>query len=366
MLRLHFIAFIIKLFMPIRPLTFVTDFIHTLNASFAMIKPNATLTRAQKVGLSFLLIGMVMTETLNWAAFERRSLKKAKSSRLRWIFYRSKIAWQLLLTASIKQIIKHYGIEHGTIAFDDSDKQRTKRTTHIAGAHKVKSKPTGGYFNGQALVFMVLVSDIATFPIGFRFYVPNPAMSAWRKKNKALKKSGVAASLRPKAPSPEYEKYPQKQTLALSMLKDFVDAFPDITIKGVLADALYGTRDFMDKASSLTHGAQVISQLRSNQCVLSKNSKTSVNKFFARQSGVKTQLTIRGGKTQQVTLLAARLKVKAHAKRRFVIALKYEGEEEYRYLVASDLSWRHGDIASMYTLRWLVEVFIQDWKAHCG
>ncbi|MFT6918093.1 MAG: hypothetical protein ACJA2G_000705 [Cognaticolwellia sp.] len=34
---------------------------------------------------------------------------------------------------------------------------------------------------------MVLVSDIATFPIGFRFYVPNPAMSAWRKKNKALK-----------------------------------------------------------------------------------------------------------------------------------------------------------------------------------
>jgi hypothetical protein len=61
-----------------------------------------------------------------------------------------------------------------------------------------------------------------------------------------------------------------------------------------------------------------------------------------------------------VTLLAAKLKVKAHAKRRFFIALKYEGEEEYRYLVTSGLSWRHGDIASMYTLRWLVEVFIQD------
>jgi hypothetical protein len=47
--------------MLIRPLTFITDFIHTLNASLAMIKPNATLTRAQKVGLSFLLMGMVMT-----------------------------------------------------------------------------------------------------------------------------------------------------------------------------------------------------------------------------------------------------------------------------------------------------------------
>jgi hypothetical protein len=77
MLRLHFIAFIIKSFILIRPLTFVTDFIHTLNASLAMIKPNATLTRTQKVGLSFLLMGMVMTETLNWAAFEHRSLKKS-------------------------------------------------------------------------------------------------------------------------------------------------------------------------------------------------------------------------------------------------------------------------------------------------
>lgn len=65
-------------------------------------------------------------------------------------------------------------------------------------------------------------------------------------------------------------------------------------------------------------------------------------------------------------MLAARLHVKAHGKRRYVVALKYENEEEYRYLVASDLSWRFADIARMYTLRWLVEAFIQDWKAHCG
>ena len=65
-------------------------------------------------------------------------------------------------------------------------------------------------------------------------------------------------------------------------------------------------------------------------------------------------------------MLSARLFVKAHSKRRFVIALKYAGEEEYRYLVASDLSWRHTDIARLYTLRWLVEVVIQDWKAHGG
>jgi len=35
-------------------------------------------------------------------------------------------------------------------------------------------------------------------------------------------------------------------------------------------------------------------------------------------------------------------------------------------LVASDLSWRHQDIVKLYSLRWLVEVFIQDWKAYGG
>jgi|GEM_PF-6627372 len=42
---------------------------------------------------------------LNWAAFGRRSLGKAKPSQLRWMFYNAKIAWELLLQASIKHIL---------------------------------------------------------------------------------------------------------------------------------------------------------------------------------------------------------------------------------------------------------------------
>jgi hypothetical protein len=34
--------------------------------------------------------------------------------------------------------------------------------------------------------------------------------------------------------------------------------------------------------------------------------------------------------------------------------------------MASDLSWRTLDIVQAHTLRWLVEVFVQDWKAHEG
>jgi hypothetical protein len=49
-----------------------------------------------------------------------------------------------------------------------------------------------------------------------------------------------------------------------------------------------------------------------------------------------------------------------------VIALRYEGEKDYRYLVASDLTWRTEDIVKAYTLRWLIEVFIRDRKSYEG
>ena len=38
----------------------------------------------------------------------------------------------------------------------------------------------------------------------------------------------------------------------------------------------------------------------------------------------------------------------------------------YRYLMASDLTWRTLDIVQGHSLRWLVEVFVQDWKGHEG
>jgi hypothetical protein len=63
---------------------------------------------------------------------------------------------------------------------------------------------------------------------------------------------------------------------------------------------------------------------------------------------------------------SARLYVCSHKTKRFVVALKYEGEETYRYLIASDLSWRTLDMVQGQTLRWLVEVFIQDWKSSEG
>ena len=78
------------------------------------------------------------------------------------------------------------------------------------------------------------------------------------------------------------------------------------------------------------------------------------------------RLRIRGGEEVDVIAGSARLQVCAHGKKRFVIALKYPGETEYRFLVATDMSWRTIDILQTYTLRWLIEVFFEDWKLYEG
>ena len=230
----------------------------------------------------------------------------------------------------------------------------------------MKDKKTNGYVNGQELVFLVLQTPLMTIPIDFRFYMPDPDMTAWRKSCKDLKAQGVPPKQRPKRPEPNND-FPTKQELALEMLCDFHEHFPGFTVNSILADALYGNACFMDCASEVFGGTQVVSQLRWNQKAMHKNKEVQLKTYFRRmEPGVKKTLVIRGGEEQKVTILCARLKIKSHGKKRFVIALKYEGEENYRYLAATDLSWRHDDIARLHTLRWLIEVFFEDWKLHEG
>ena len=310
-------------------------------------------------------MGLITSGCFNWASFERKSLGSFKENRLRWVFQHAKIAWGSLLQASTRVVFSHYNLQKGVLVLDDSDKARSRNTSKIAGVHKVKDKKTGGWFNGQEFIFLILVTDTITIPVGFGFYNPDPAMKAWRIKRKAQKNAGVPVKHRAKKPTINSAS-PSKQTIALQLLEEFSKNHPNINVQSVLADALYGNANFMDQAAKVTSCSQVISQLRKNQLVLSRGKKISLTNYFERNEGVKSTLKVRGSQDRNVTMQAARIVVKAHGKKRFVTALKYEGETDYRFIVATDLSWRHKDIVRTYTLRWLIEVFIQDWKAHGG
>ena len=348
------------------PAHFIKTFVTDLDTALRKLKPNAKLTRLQKIWLGFCLTGMLLTNSVCWAKFERASLGEHKISALSWMFRKGKIAWNYLLLASVTLVLEQYGITEGVLVLDESDRARSKRTKRIYGVHKQKHKASGGYVNGQTAVLLLLVAQTITFPVGFAFYRPDPVLKAWGKEDKRLKKQCVVKKDRPAQPE-RNSLYPTKTQLALQLLQAFRDAHGDIKIKAVLADALYGEAVFMDEASQIFDITQVISQLRENQVIEYRGKKRNLKDYFNTiNKGVDVILRVRGGKDVKATVSSARLKVLAHGKKRLVVALKYEGETDYRYLVATDMTWRTMDTVQAYTLRWLVEVFFEDWKLYEG
>lgn len=348
------------------PAQFIKNFVTDLDAALGKLKPTANLTSLQKIWLGFCLTGILLTNSVCWAKFERASLGERKIAALSWMFREAKVAWDYLLLASVTLVLKRHGITEGVLVLDESDRARSKRTKRIYGAHKQKHKVSGGYVNGQTVVLLLLVTQTITLPVGFAFYKPDQALTAWRKEDKRLKKSGMAKKDRPVQPVRD-SLHPTKTQLALRLLQAFKDAHGDIKIKAVLADALYGEVGFMDTASRIFDIKQVISQLRENQIIEYKGKKRNLKDYFNTiNKGVEVTLRVRGGEEVKATVSSARLKVLAHGKKRLVVALKYEGESDYRYLVATDMTWRTMDIIQAYTLRWLVEVFFEDWKLYEG
>ncbi len=345
-------------------LPFVENYTKLLNEALTQYSLGVELSNTQKFWLGFSITGIILTNSINWAAFSRISLGKYNKNALSWMFRHSKIAWEHLFDSSLSILFKAYGITKGVIAIDDSDKNRSKCTTKIFGVHKRKDKSTGGFFMGQGLVFLILVTSKITIPVGFDFHIPDPAISKWNREDKKLRKVGVPKSERPKKPI-RSEAYPTIGMIANNLLEKFTKKHPDIKIEAVVADALYGNAGFMDKASKVTGTRQIVSQLKNNQKILFKNKKKSLEDFFKNRKPLKQAVSARG-ENITVYIDSARLHVCAHKKKRFVIALKYEGEESYRYLVATDLTWQGTDIIEVYILRWLIEVFIQDHKANEG
>ena len=348
-----------------KPAPFVSAFVDAIDEVLRAHTPSHGMSAMQRAWLAFCVTAVLVTNSICWARFERASLGSYSLAALSWMFRHRKIPWDELLVASVWVILRHYGLHSGSLVIDETDNKRSKSAQTLAHLYKLRDKESGGYIWGQRLVFLGLVTSKISIPVGFAFYQPAPELSAWYKKEKALKKPGVPKKQRPSQP-PANLLYPTTQALALSLLAQFKTQHADFKGTCITADALYGTAPFVDGASALFGGVQVISQIRSTQKVRLRKREQNVSDYFATHPGTPHTICIRGGQEVVAIVGSARLYVCAHKTKRFVVALKYEDAETYRYLIASDLRWRTLDIVQGQTLRWLVEVFIQDWKAHEG
>jgi len=348
-----------------KPAPFVSAFIDAVDTAIRAHQPHHAMSATQRAWLAFCVTAVLVTNSICWARFERASLGTYALAALSWMFRHSKIPWDHLLVASVRVILRYHGITSGSLVIDDTDNPRSKSATALAHLYKLRDKESGGYVWGQSLVFLLLVTPKISIPVGFVFYQPDPELSVWYQREKALKKQKVPKAQRPPKPAPNPQ-YPTKQQLALCLLEAFKTHHPDMQIHCITADALYGTATFVDGASALFGGVQVLSQIRSNQNLRVGKREQHVADYFATHPGTSHRIRIRGGEEVVAMISSARLYVCSHKTKRFVIAIKYENEETYRSLIASDLSWRTLDIVQGHTLRWLVEVFIEDWKSHEG
>jgi hypothetical protein len=343
-------------------LDFIKLYIDLLNESLKEV--GGSLTKCQKAWLAFCLTAMIFTNTINWKAWERWSGGKYSDSALSKMLRLGLIPWNFLLLASTKLIISRYKLKEGVLVIDDSDHLRSKNTTHIAHVHRIKDKKYDGYFNGQNLIFLLLVTDRITLPVGFSFYEPDPVLKEWKNKDQELKKQKVSKKARPTQPT-KNTKYPSKLEIALDLLGAFFKNHSSLKIKCILADAFYGSADFVKKASEMQGGIQVISQIRSNQLVRNKRGLlVEVGQYFSSENRTHRRIAIRGEKEEIIVLCAQKLWIAAHGEKRMVIAIRYENQKDFRYIIASDMTWQYIDVIQAYTLRWLIEVFFQDWKTY--
>jgi hypothetical protein len=345
-----------------KPAPFVSAFVTAVDEVIRAHHPRHGLSTRQRAWLAFCVTAVLVTNSICWARCERASLGSYALAALSWMFRHRKIPWDELLVASVRVILRHYGLHSGSLVIDDTDNKRSKSAQTLGHLYKLHEKESGGYLWGQSLVFLVLVTPKISLPVGVAFSQPAPELSAWYKKDKALKKQGVPKKQRPSQP-PANPLSPTKQALALHLLVQCKTQHPHLKVHCITADALYGTAPFVDGASAMFDGVQVISHIRSNQQVRLHKREQNVSDSCATHPGTPHTIRIRGGQEVIAIVGSARLYVCAHTTKRFVVALQYEGEDAYRSLIASDLTWRPLDMVQGQTLRWLVEVFIQDWKS---
>lgn len=344
---------------------FIDSYIEELDKQLRFQDIRIGLTDCQKLWLSYCMSGILRLNCIDWVKFSKLGFQSYDYAALSYMFRQSPINWSLLLVESSKMILKQYGVTEGFLVIDDSNIERSKSAKKLYKLGKIKDKKTGGYVNGQCIVFLVLVTQKVSIPVGFSFYQYDPVHSKWIQSDKRLRRKGVCAKHRPKGAEKDQQNYPSKIGLGIDLIEQFKKSHTDFTVRGILADCLYGTAQWVDSVSAIYEQSQIMSQLRNNQKIQIANQEYSLEDYFGKRTLIAKQVLIRN-KPVEIYYASTIAKVKAHQAKRLIIAYKFKGSSKLRYLFATDMTWQVSQLIALYSLRWLVEVFIQDWKQYEG
>jgi len=127
-------------------LPFIHDYLKLLSDSLAAHHPAYRLTKTQILWISFCLTGILLTNSICWARYERASFGSWLTGALSWMFRQSKIDWDKLFKESVLVILNKYGITEGTLELDDTDRARSKNAKKLHNLGKQKDKKKWRFF----------------------------------------------------------------------------------------------------------------------------------------------------------------------------------------------------------------------------
>ena len=87
------------------PLPFVQEFVDELHETLVKYQPGAGLSRRQRLWLSFCLMGILVSNAVCWAKFERASLGHYSLAALSWMCRTSQIPWGVLRPMSVRGLV---------------------------------------------------------------------------------------------------------------------------------------------------------------------------------------------------------------------------------------------------------------------
>jgi hypothetical protein len=115
-----------------KPAPFVHAFVDAVDEAIRSQSPSHGLSAIQRTRLAFCVTAVLVTNSICWARFERAGLGTYSLAALSWMFRHSKIPWDDLLVASVRVILRHYGITSGSLVINDTDNQRSKSAQTLA------------------------------------------------------------------------------------------------------------------------------------------------------------------------------------------------------------------------------------------
>lgn len=275
---------------------------------------------------------------------------------------RSKIPMEKLFWGGIKLSFKLFKIKEVVVACDDSERERSKNCRFLPFVRKTICKATGGWVQAQNLVFIILVTNRVSIPVWYCFHRPSRLT---KQQQKICKKN-------PSRVKEFDKKYRKKNELARiglyivsRMLKKLEKEIGiKVNVKCVTGDNGFASSQIQQTVSKY-FDCQYISKANPKQKVKFRGKKKSLESFFSARASVKQTVAIRGNNIE-LEYKAARVFVDSFRRKVHVVALRYRDDKSWQYIFGTDLTWTSETLIKAYGLRWIVEVFFEDWKKHDG